>query len=317
MPRTPFFERFRQEIARYAPGVHRLGSPPSAEAVKALPEELASFLRSFDGAELFIDALTIFDRAHVEREGDLLVFGETGTGDRMALDLSAPGGPNVVRLEEDTGETLVEGTSFGRWIEGFVVAEGVIYDREGEFREGVFDETGEELAPDAVIKRERKALKLDPSAPAPAWRLARALEKKGQVEEAIRLLEQVTERSPRFSWALFDLARLLETKGELAQAESRFLAAAEADPDASHAGTFAAHAARVAAMRGDEAARARHAARALELAPDVARRQKDACRALLAEGAMEEARSTLEVAAALTPRDLEIIDLRTKLRSST
>ena len=135
---APFFERFRSEVARYAEGVHRLGDPAPAGAVAGLPEELAAFLRSWNGAELFIDALSIYDAAAVARDGELVVFGATAAGDRLALDA----GGAVLRIEEDTGETLVEGTSFARWIEGFVVAEGVLYDREGDFREELFDDVG-------------------------------------------------------------------------------------------------------------------------------------------------------------------------------
>ena len=51
-----FFERFRTEIASYAEGVFRLGEPATAAQVKGLPAELAAFLRSWNGAELFIDA---------------------------------------------------------------------------------------------------------------------------------------------------------------------------------------------------------------------------------------------------------------------
>src|SRR5262245_49005220 len=81
-----FFDRFRAEVTRYADGVHRLGDPAPAAAVKGLPAELASFLRSWNGVELFVDAFTIYDAAHVRREGELMVFGETGQGDRLALD---------------------------------------------------------------------------------------------------------------------------------------------------------------------------------------------------------------------------------------
>ena len=87
---------------------------------------------------------------------------------------------------KDTGEMLVEGTSFARWLEGWISAEGTLYDREGEFKEGAFDE--EDVSPAAAEKRERRALKSDPEAPAPAWRLARALARQKQVEAARRVL---------------------------------------------------------------------------------------------------------------------------------
>ncbi|HEX5632807.1 MAG TPA: hypothetical protein VFX50_06240, partial [Gemmatimonadales bacterium] len=56
-----FFLDFRRELARYAEGVHWLGEPATQAEVDAavaavpvpLPAELRSFLRSWNGAELF------------------------------------------------------------------------------------------------------------------------------------------------------------------------------------------------------------------------------------------------------------------------
>src|SRR5262245_19418473 len=100
-----FFERFRSEIARYADGVHRLGDPAPASAVTGLPDELASFLRSWNGADLFVDAVELFPAEGIRRADGLVQFGRAGD-DCLALD---PGG-RVLRVEEDTGEALVEGT---------------------------------------------------------------------------------------------------------------------------------------------------------------------------------------------------------------
>lgn len=303
-----FYERFRTEIARYADGVHRLGPPARPEAVAGLPAELASFLRSFDGADLFIDAVTLHDAAGLRRDGRLLVIGATQDGDTLALDLDRDP-PPVLRLEADTGETLEEGTSFARWIEGYVAAEAIVYDREGDFREGIFGDEGEALDPRAVIRRERKALKIDPAAPAPAWRLARALVRVGKPDEAERVLEEVVAHAPRFAWAWFDLGGVRRAAGRLAEAEAAFARAAEAQPDYEPAGYFAAQAARAAAERGDEPARAAHATRALALDPDVARAQKEAARASLADGKTAEAREAAATAAALAPRDVEVLDI--------
>jgi tetratricopeptide (TPR) repeat protein len=297
-----FFERFREEIARYAEGVHQLGGPASATAVEGLPGELAAFLRSWDGAELFVDAVRVAPAAEVVREGELWIFGATAAGDRLAIDGRTGA---VLRVEEDTGEPLVEGSSFARWIEGYVVAEAVVYDREGEFREGAFDEDGEELSAAAAEKRERKALKVDPRAPAPAWRLARALARLGKTDKARAVLAELTAREPGFGWAWFDLAKIERDAGRLAEAEAAYARAAEADPGYEHAGYFAAQAARAAAARGDEAARARHAARALELDAELPRLQREAAERLVAEGRRDEAREAAEVVKAVRPGDLQ------------
>jgi tetratricopeptide (TPR) repeat protein len=306
-----FFERFRAELARYAHGVHNLAPPAPARELDGLPEPLASFYRSWNGGDLFVDALTIRAASACSREDGLLVFADSALGDRFALDEEG----RVHRIEEDTGEALIEGTSFERWLDAAVTADGVLYDREGEFKEGLFEDDGEEMAPAIVEKRERKALKIDPDAPAPAWRLARALDKLGRPGQAIEQLQHLVDRWPTFAWAWFDLGKLLRAEGRPPDAERAFARAAEADPSYEHAGWFAAHAARSAASRGDDAARANHAARALDLAPDLAAAQKEAARRALAEGLPAAAREAAELAAALAPRDLEILDLLRRLPS--
>jgi hypothetical protein len=284
--------------------VHELGAPAPASALTGLPDELAAFLRSWNGVTLFIDALTIHPADALERDGERLYFGVTATGDRLALD-----GGAVLKVEEDTGEALCEGTGFARWIEGYIAAEGTLYDREGEFKEDLFDDSGEELAAAAAERRERRALKVDPDAPAPAWRLAHALHRLGQERKARELLSALTARVPGFAWAWFDLGKLERGAGDLAAAERAFGAAAAADPAYEHAGYFAAHAARAAAARGDEPARARHAQAALASDPELLRTQRDAAARLLEEERADEALEASEVAAALAPRDLAVLDL--------
>ena len=312
-----FFDRFREEVAGYAEGVHRLGGPAAAAALAGVPDaELRDFLASWDGAELFIDAYTIRTAAELEREGAMLWFGETALGDQLGIDVD--GGGRVVRLEEDTGELLVEGSSFARWLDATVVADGVLYDREGEWLDDVFDEDRDELAPAAAAKREKKALKLDPDAPAPAWRLAKAQERSGDAASARKTLEALVTRAGDFAWAWFDLGRLRRADDEGEAAEAAFVAAADAGArqGSELAGWFAAHAARVAADRRDETARARHAARALELDPEVARAQRRAAQARVDEGAMAEARELVALAAALLPRDLEVAELTRRIAAS-
>ena len=304
-----FFERFRAELARYAEGVHNLGPPARADEVRGVPDELASFLRSWNGGELFVDAVSLRPADGLEREGELLVFGESAGGDRLALDAAG----RVVRLEEDTGELLVEGSGFARWLEAYVVGEGVVYDREGEFREDVFDDSGEELLPEAAERRERKILKLDPGAPAPAWRLAKALARLGKPDKAARVLEELVARAPDFAWAWFDLGRLQRDAFRLEEAEAAFARAA-ADDGYEHAAYFAAHAARTAAARGDEAARARHAARALALDPSLPNAQRAAAELLLEEERTDEALEAAELARALRPGDLQTMALIKRAR---
>lgn len=310
-----FFERFREEIARYAPGVHHLGAPAAPAAVTGVPDaELADFLRSYNGAELFVDAYRIRPVDALEREGSVLWFGDTAAGDRLGIDLARGGA--VVRLEEDTGEVVVEGSSFRRWLEGSVVADAVIWDREGEFQDELFE--GEDLTPAAQAKREKKALRLDPDAAGPGWRLAKALERLGDEGGARKRLEAVVARWPDFAWAWFDLGRLRRAAGWLPEAEAAFASAATAAEaqGSEHAGFFHAHAARVAVERADEKGRARHAAAALSVDPEAARGLRRAAQQRADEDEADEALELAELATALAPRDLEAAELRRRLQAA-
>ena len=302
-----FYERLREEVARYADGVHELGAPLTGPALAAVPPALRDFYASWDGARLFVDAWVIYPADELTPGDEGLVFGETGVGDALVLDDAG----HVVRIEDDSGERLVEGTTFARWIEATVAAEEVFYDREGEFQEEVFDEQGDEPRPEAVVKRETKYLRLDPTAPAPTWRLAQAQARLGRTREALRLLGDAIAADPGFAWARFDLGRLLFSLGDHEAAERAFATAAATGGE--HAAHFAAQAARAAAARGAESARAAHAAKTLALAPDLVASQRRAAAASLDDEAYDDARELVDLGLAVSPRDLELLDLRRRL----
>jgi tetratricopeptide (TPR) repeat protein len=299
--------RLVSALGHYEEGVHRLGEPASALDAD-LPPALVAVYHQFDGADLFHDGLTLYPSARWTREHGRVRVGEMG-GDGLWVGLD---GGEVWRLEEDTGEWLQEGTRFERWLWGWVDAEAVLYERDGEFRSGVIGAEGD-LASATAIEHERRLLKRDRGAAAPRWRLARALAKDGKVDAARRELETVVEEHPRFAWAWYDLARLSETLGELTGAREEALAAAEADLQYEHAAFFLGWAARLAALAGDDIARAGLAARARAADPDLARRQLDGARASLEAGEVDGARELVQLVLAVEPRDLAALDLKRKL----
>jgi tetratricopeptide (TPR) repeat protein len=302
--------RLRAALDRYAEGVHRLGEP--AVALDAdLPPALAGVYREFDGADLFHEALILYPSAGWKRERGRMQVGEMG-GDALWVDLATGA---VWRVEEDTGEWLGEGTQFDRWLWGWVEAEAVLYDHEGEFRAGVISPQGD-LSAGTAIEHERRLLRRDRSAASPRWRLARALARVGKLEAARRELELVVEEHPRFGWAWYDLARLSEALGELAGARDEALAAADADPHYEHAGFFLGWAARLAALAGDEAARAELAERARRADSALGQRQLDGARASLEAGELDAAIELVQVALAIEPRDLAALDLKRKIEET-
>ena len=296
--------RLRAALDKYADGVHRLREPASALDAD-LPAAVTAVYRLFDGADLFHEALILYPNASWTRDGGRMQVGEMGT-DALWVDMATGA---VWRMEEDTGEWLCEGTQFDRWLWGWVEAEAVLYDHEGEFRAGVIGPQGD-LNEGTAIEHERRLLRRDRSAASPRWRLARALARAGNIEAARHELELVVEEHPRFGWAWYDLSRLSEALGELAGAREEALAAAEADPHYEHAGFFLGWAARLAVLAGDEPARAELAARARAADAALGQRQLDGARASLEAGEIDAARELVQVALAIEPRDLGALDLK-------
>jgi tetratricopeptide (TPR) repeat protein len=304
-------ERLRAALDQYAEGVHRLGEPATALDAD-LPPELTAVYRAFDGADLFHEALTLHPSTSWKMDGGRVRVGEMG-GDALWVDLATGA---VWRLEEDSGEWLCEGTQFDRWLWGWVEAESVLYDREGEFRAGVIDPRGD-LSEGTAIEHERRLLRRDRGAASPRWRLARALARSGKLEAARHELEMVVEEHPRFGWAWYDLSRLSEALGEVAGAREEALAAAAADPSYEHAGFFLAWAARLAALAGDEPARAELADRARATDSALGQRQLEGARASLEAGDIDAARELVQVALAIEPRDLGALDLKRQIEAAT
>ncbi len=319
-PGSPL-DRLVATLGSAATGMHWLGAP-AILLDAAWPQALAEVYRRFDGAELFLGTLTLMPAPQVqtERRSDP---GATAAerdstyyrvGQLEGDDLYVDDGGQVWRLEEDTGEWLAEGGRLDRWLFGVVEAQGMLYDRDGEFSDEAFDDDGDVTA-ETSERLHRRILKRDRDAPAPRWRLARALVQLGKLEEARDELEAVVGAQPAFAWAWFDLARISEKLGELGNAVDEMEAAAQARPGYEHAGYFWAQAARLARVAGDEARREACARQALALTPGLVASQRDGARESLEAGELEAARELVETAAALAPRDLLVMDLMARIHT--
>ena len=318
---TAPLDRLVAAVGQAASGMHWLGA--GAIVLDASwPAALSEVYRRFDGASLFLDTVVLAPASQVkaerrsdpgvteaERRSAYYHAGEI-EGDELYVD--DEGG--VWRVEEDTGEWLLEGSRLDRWLLGFFEAQGMLYDRDGEFSDDAFDEEGELTA--AMSERmNRRLLKRDRDASAPRWRLARAMVQQGKLAEAREQLEAVVAGEPAFAWAWFDLGRISEKLGELGGAVDELEAAAQARPEYEHAGYFWAQAARLAHAAGDEARRAACARAALARTPDLVARQRDGARESLEAGEVEAARELIETAAALAPRDLMVLDLLARVQA--
>ena len=266
-----FFERFREAAARLPDGLIRFSPPASPEALAggearlglALPAEYASFLRAFDGADLFHEAIVVAGvgetaprsllELNEERnvdDGGEIVFAEAIAGDRFALD----GGGRVLRLRAGSDERILAGSSFERWLDATVARERVLYGPDGEFAPDVFDEDGEEISAAVVLRQTERALKVDPGSAEAQHERGLALRRLGRAERALEAFAAASALDPDDPWPWFDYGRTALALGrELPRAREAFerAAAREAGPSGARLLAWATRAALLA--RDDDA----------------------------------------------------------------
>jgi tetratricopeptide (TPR) repeat protein len=279
-----FFERFREATARLPAGLVR-PAPAAAPAEiaraekalgGALPDAYASFLRSFDGADLFHEAIVIAgvgERAPqsltaLNEPGQRdprggLVFAEAVAGDRFALDDRG----RVVRLRADSEERILAGTSFELWLDATIARERVLWGPDGEFAPDVFDEDGEEIAPAVIVRQTERALKVDPGSADAQYERGLALRRLGRAEKALEAFAAASALDPDDPWPWFDYGRTaLEAGRELPRACDAFARAAALE-DGPAGARLLAWAARAAGDAGDPASAAEMRRQALARDP--------------------------------------------------
>jgi tetratricopeptide (TPR) repeat protein len=288
-------------------GLHDLDDA-SGDVPLEWPITMSDVYLAFDGARLFHEELILYPAAHVIRDEN----GRWQIGDLGGNAIQVDGRGRVWRTDEESGEDVVDGTSLPKWLRGQIEALSLLFDKDGEYGEDVFDDEGE-ISADLARAQVRAQVKRDPKAPGPRWRLARALAAAGEVDAARAELESVVEVAPELPWAWLDLARLSESLGELDGAYDEAVAAAEAAPGHEQVAYFWAHAARLAVRRKNDADRARCAARAVDADPRIVEAQLAGAEQNLADGDVESARALVELARAVAPRDLTAIDLARRI----
>jgi hypothetical protein len=301
-------DRIVDALERSPSGLHDLGDA-SINIPDEWPAALADVYFAFDGARLFNESIVLAPSTAVERDGQYWVVGDVG-GDEIRVDKKG----RVWRLDEETGDQVMDGSAFDRWLHGVIDAENLLFDGDGEFAEAAFDDAGDVTA-EVEQARLRAQMKRDGRAPGPRWRLARLLARQGDTERARILLEEVVHHLPDFPWAWLDLARIGEQVGELDSAYDEAQMAAEAAEKSHHdqIGYFWAQAARLAARRGAEAERARCAARALAADPGLVRAQIAGAEQNLEDGDLASARGLAALARAVAPRDVTAADLARRI----
>ncbi len=292
-------------------GLHVI-APPSAKLPAGLPAPLIELYAHCDGARLFVDTIELCS-AH---EVTMPVAGRWRFGTIEGDGLSVDHRGRIWREDASIDDEVCDGTRIDRWLAGVVDAIRPLYDADGEFVEGVFDEDGEVVA--AARERGLRAqLKRDPAASGPRWRLGLTLFEQGAVENARDELEQVVADDPALTWAWLDLARISERLGDLGNAIDEARMAAQTAEGLQHpqSGYFWAQLARLANRSGDDLLRAEAATKTSLLDPSLKQAQLAGARESLEIGDTASAKGLIDLLRAVWPRDLEVLELARKLDS--
>ncbi len=295
-------DRIFAKLEDAPPGLHDI-DPPAEELPSGLPAPLIELYARCDGARIFVESVEIVPSHAVTHENGRWQFA-TVEGDAISIETKG----KLWREEESIEDEVVDGTRIDRWLAAQIDAFDLIFDRDGEYADDVFDDDGDILP---IIREQqlRAQLKRDAAAPAPRWRLAHVLVEQGAIEDARNELEQVVADDPVFAWAWLDLARVSERLGELGGAIDEARMAAEAAEGVQHpqAGYFWSQVARLATRAGDEMVRAEAATKASLLAPNLKRAQIEGARERIDAGDKASAKGLLDLLRAVWPRDLEVL----------
>jgi tetratricopeptide (TPR) repeat protein len=316
-----FFDRFRSAVARLPAGLIRVRPPAAPEEIaraeaalgRPLPEAFASFLRSFDGADLFHESVVIagvgagapreLGALEQERPGEL-VFAEAIVGDRFALDAAG----RVLRYDPGAEERALAGSTFASWLDAVVAREQILFGPDGEYADDVFDPSGQEILPTIALRQAERALKIDPGAADAEHARGLALARLGRREAALAAFQAATELDADNPWPWFDLGRAALALDRPAIALPAFRRAAATTGEPASAARLLAWAVRAAVTARDGAAadalRAEALAKDPHLIDGLVRAVADA-----EDEAREEALALLEAVAPGTqiPRRLPVI----------
>lgn len=228
-----FFESLRTAVGRYAGGVHELAPPADVRTLTAtekqlgvmLPDSHREFLRSFDGVWLFHESMRLAAASELVPVigGDgatWLRIGETPDG---AL-LMRPEGGGIYLVDEESPDPLLAGSSTECWLDATLAREGLLVDREGEYRD-VFTEEGLSLP----VRRKRMQLgrRHDPKAALYLFEQAELDAETGDIDAALAALRLCVKLDAQAGPAWELLATLCLDSGAREEGEAAAAKAAE------------------------------------------------------------------------------------------
>ena len=240
-------------------------------------------------------------------EGDIVI-GERGA-DLVVVSFDPWEEGAEVLLVDDQGGRSPSNASVASFILAQFAEFSVLYDEEGEFQEGIFDEDGE-LTSEAHRRLHRRHLDFDADAPLARLRLGQLLREEGETRAACREFTQVLKRAPNYAWAQFEQARAQLRLGEGRRAQEGFKRALELETDDFLRVYFLAWSAMAAES---EEARARFVSAVEAASPEFSANQDAAAREALERGQHARAAELIELGLCVSPRSLGLLELQRTL----
>lgn len=314
-------DKIEDRVRDAPPGLHQPGDR-AALASDALSAEAALLWAHYDGFELgHAETVLLPLAAHQQATEAAVDIGVVRTGDRVVGEqgrdlLVVPSDPweegaGLIAVEEDAERVPLASTPI-HFVLAMLGVYRVLYDEEGEFREGLVGEDGE-LSPEAERQICRRILDEDKDAPQARFRLAQLLRRAGELRAARSELRFVVQRAPQFAWAQFELGRVEKALEHPVPAGKAFHRAAETASDDGLRALCLAHAASVT----DASQRQSLADRVRELYPSFAKAQEAGAREGLANGDVTRAQEQVSVGLAVEPGHLGLLSLRSQFFRSS
>ena len=264
------------------------------------PAGLKKCLYEADGMSLYFEAITIFSSKEIKRTED----GHWYIG-HYNHEIFCDDKGLVFSKEEDF--YVQEGKDLETFIYGTADAEKTLYGKDGEFKEGLFDDNGELLL-DNAIAYETKKIERDKRALGPMWRLANLYVVQKNISKAQELLEECVDVAPDFCWAWHDLSEISADLGKYELAIDELNEAASQTDQNYLKGHFYSKAAVHGLRNNDEKNRIKYATMTIEHDKDFVNQLIKSVKEELQKGGDIDIERTKEILLAVAPRNIIALD---------
>lgn len=317
-------DRVEDRLWGASEGAHRVEAGAGWDQVAAvgIPPEFAYFWTRFDGLELSQGEVTIASLAQIPeltkthqerlRAGDLVI-GHRGH-DLYVLPKDPWAEGAVVLVVDPAKQRGPLASSVGHLVLSLLGEFALLFDDEGEYREGLYDEHSGELTPEVQRKILRRRLDMDPDGPMARFELGQLLRAQGEIRAALSELKIAVKVAPEFHWSHYELGRCYFDQDKGRPALGCFEAAAELCTDNPYLfALFSAWAIRC--LEKEDPSRVEKLRAAIVAkAPTFAADQLEDATEAIEDQEHQAAIEAVLIGLAVAPKDLSLLALRSSLK---